>query len=95
MDAQPRFELTDREREVARGAIDEIRPLMNELTSKFLDFAYEFDGDDERSFIAIVKYVEVAIEVGRFDRNTMIALLAFGVRRLHSNTPRMVYATPN
>ncbi len=86
-------ELYDAEADLERGARvgdlkDETRPYVDELTRAYGEYLARFGMDDAKAFQALIMFVKVGIEIGKYDQDALVVLIVFMARRLS-------YAKPN
>jgi hypothetical protein len=68
--------------------LGELRPHANEITAQYLVYLTQF-GDESKAFQALIMYLEVGLEVGKYDDKSMLALAAFLARRLANTMPNL------
>lgn len=74
---------------LVHGLINEIRPYANELVDKYHEYWVQFNGDEIKTFRAMLLWISVGIEISHLDQKTLIALTAFTARRLHTHRPML------
>lgn len=81
---------TDMERNARVGDIqDEVGPYADELIRMYTEYLTRFGMDDAKAFQALIMFVKVGIEVGRYDQDALIVLLVFMARRLSYTKPNL------
>lgn len=86
--------LADAENDMERNARvtqlqDEVRPYADELVRVYAEYLYRFGNDDAKAFQAMIMFVQIGVEVGKYDQEAILVLAVFMARRLQYHRPRL------